>query len=129
MLPIPENVSDRFNIVLEKRAIHEPSRVYYGKWLRYFLDFCKKYSPPSDQSAQVRLFIEKLKSKKQSPQQCAQAAHAVSLFFESQPTKTHPQPAPVPAEPSQPIGLSEQPPKAYLIGGDVNASSGLVALG
>jgi hypothetical protein len=87
MLPIPENVSAQFSQILNQRAIHKSSHGYYRKWLRYFLDFCRKYPPPETKSEQVRLFIEKLKSKKQTPQQCAQAAHAISLFFESQQPK------------------------------------------
>lgn len=84
MLPIPENVLQQFNEVLKQRAVIESLQVHYRKWLRYFLDFSRKYSPPEAKSEQVRLFTEKLKSKKQTPQQCTQAAHAVSLFFESQ---------------------------------------------
>ncbi|MCL7488944.1 MAG: site-specific integrase [Desulfobulbaceae bacterium] len=124
MLPIPENVSARFNRILEQRAINEHSRVYYGKWLRYFLDFCEKYPPPADKSEQVRLFIEKLKSKKQSPQQCAQAAHAVSLFFESLQPKIRPHSTPVTAEPPRPAHLTEQLLKARNSGGNIYASSG-----
>ena len=52
------------------------------QWLRYFLDFCEKYPPPEAKSERVCLSIEKLKSKKQTPQQCTQAAHAISLFKE-----------------------------------------------
>ncbi|MFH0783967.1 MAG: phage integrase N-terminal SAM-like domain-containing protein, partial [Pseudomonadota bacterium] len=84
MLAIPENVLTRFNEVLKQRAVPESVHLYYRRWLRYFLDFCEKYPPPASKSEQVRQFIEKLKSKKQSPQQCSQAAHAVSLFFELQ---------------------------------------------
>ena len=87
MLPIPEYISVQFNNVLRQRAIPESFHVHYRKWLRYFLDFCEKYPPPEAKSEQVRLFIEKLKSKKQTPQQCTQAAHAISLFFESQQVK------------------------------------------
>ena len=92
MLPIPEHISVRFNNVLSQRAIPESFHVHYRKWLRYFLDFCQKYPPPEAKSAQVRLFIEKLKSKKQTPQQCTctQAAHAISLFFQSQQVINHP---------------------------------------
>ena len=91
MLAVPENVLARYNAVLKQRAVHETVHVHYRKWLRYFLDFCEKYSPPASKSEQVRLFIEKLKSKKQTPQQCTQAAHAVSLFFEiQQPNKLRP---------------------------------------
>ncbi len=101
MLPIPENVSDQFNEVLKQRAVVESLRVHYRKWLRYFLDFSRKYSPPEAKSEQVRLFTEKLKSKKQTPQQCTQAAHAVSLFFESQKLKNGPRSAsPPPTRPA-----------------------------
>ena len=84
MLAIPENVLARFNEVLKQRAVPETIHGYYRKWLRYFLDFCEKYPLPASKSEQVRLFIEKLKSKNQTPQQCTQAAHAVSLFLELQ---------------------------------------------
>ena len=84
MLPIPEDVLARFNEVLIKRVANTSTHGYYRKWLRYFLDYCQKYSPPEARSERVRLFIEKLKSKKQPEQQCNQAAHAISLFFESQ---------------------------------------------
>jgi len=76
MLPIPEYISAQFNNALRQRAIPESLHVHYRKWLRYFLDFCEKHPPPEAKSEPVRLFIEKLKSKKQTPQQCAQAAHA-----------------------------------------------------
>ena len=90
MLAIPNNVLARFNEFLKQRAVHESSHIYYRKWLRYFLDFCEKYPPPDTKSEQVRLFAEKLKSKKQTPQPCSQAAHAVSLFFELQQPKNCP---------------------------------------
>ena len=54
----------------------------YKKWLRYYLDFCDKYQPPDSNSERVRLFIEKLREKKQTPAQQKQAAHAISLYFE-----------------------------------------------
>ena len=87
MLPIPEYISVQFNDVLRQRAIPDSFHIHYRKWLRYFLDFCEKYPPPEAKSEQVRLFTEKLRSKKQTPQQCNQAAHAISLFFESQQVK------------------------------------------
>lgn len=92
MLPIPEYISAQFNNVLKQRAIPDSVHVHYRKWLRYFLDFREKYPPPERKSEQVRSFIEKLKSKKQTPQQCKQAAHAVSPFFESQQVKNQSQP-------------------------------------
>lgn len=84
MFPIPQNDVIRFNKALLQSAVPEPFHAHYRKWLRYFLDFCRKYPPPDAKSEQIRLFIEKLKSKKQTPRQCSQAAHAISLYFESQ---------------------------------------------
>jgi integron integrase len=89
MLPIPGDVLAQFNEVLQQRAVNTSLHVHYRKWVRYFLDFKRKYPPPKAKSEQVRLFTDKLKSKKQTPQQCTQAAHAVSLFFESQKQKDY----------------------------------------
>ncbi|MBI4654752.1 MAG: phage integrase N-terminal SAM-like domain-containing protein [Nitrospirae bacterium] len=61
----------------------------YRKWLRYYLDFRGKYSLSDSKSEQVRLFVEKLKKKNQMPEQQKQAAHAISLFFESQLQKNY----------------------------------------
>jgi integron integrase len=105
MLPIPGNDLAQFNEVLKQRPVHKSLHVHYRKWLLYFLDFCRKYPLPEAKSEQVRLFIEKLKSKKQTSQQCTQAAHAISLFFNSQELKDCTQPvslkakAPPPARP------------------------------
>jgi len=88
MLSVPQDLSAQFNEVLKQRAIPASLHVHYRKWLRYFLDYCSKYHPPDSKSEQVRLFIEKLRSKNQTPQQCKQAAHAVSLFLASQKPKT-----------------------------------------
>lgn len=84
MLPIPNDISAAFDAVLKKRAVAISLRADYRKWLRYFLDFRSKYHPPEAKSEQVRLFIGKLRSKKQSPEQQKQAAYVLSLFFESQ---------------------------------------------
>jgi len=87
MKPIPSVILTRFEDVLKKRAVPVDRHTDYKKWLRYYLDFKSKYSLPDSRSEHVRLFIEKLKKKKQSPEQQKQAAHAVSLFFESEKQK------------------------------------------
>jgi integron integrase len=80
MLPISEEVIMSFEAIMEKRAIPVQQRPDYRKWLRYFLDFRAKYPLPESRSEQVRLFVEKLRSKGQA-QQSGQAAQAVSLYF------------------------------------------------
>jgi integron integrase len=54
---------------------------FYLKWLRFYLDFCQKYSEKSDDPLSLPKFIEKLKSKNQSDDQCRQAEHAIILYF------------------------------------------------
>lgn len=81
MQTIPINILDQFNALLKQLKIPVGIHNDYRKWLRYFLDFRAKYSPPDSRSDQVRLFIEKLRSKNQTAEQLEQAADAVSLFF------------------------------------------------
>ena len=78
---IPTNVLVQFDAILKRRNIPVDAHNDYRKWLRYFLDFRAKHSLPDSRSEQVRLFAEKLRSKKQTAVQQAQAADAVSLFF------------------------------------------------
>jgi hypothetical protein len=66
MLSVPTSILARFEAILEKRAIAPNQWTDYKKWLRYFLDFRNKYPVPEAQSEQVRLFIEKLREKKQT---------------------------------------------------------------
>ncbi len=84
MRSVPGQILESFGAILEKRAISPPERASYEKWLRYFLDFCAGYAVPEARSDQVRLFIDKLREKKQVRSQQDQAGHAVSLYFETQ---------------------------------------------
>jgi integron integrase len=106
MLPIPQDVLAKFDAILRERAVPAPFHADYRKWLRYFLDFRSKYPLPEPRSEQVRLFIRKLQEKKQSPEQQKQAAHALPLFFESQPQM---KPAPVKRENGKPEFANIQP--------------------
>ncbi len=84
MQTIPVDIKDQFLAGLKRHAVPFSSHADYMKWLRYFLDFRSKYKPPDSRPEQVRLFIQKLREKKQTDKQQKQAAHALSLFFESQ---------------------------------------------
>ena len=87
MQPIPRDIVAHFEAVLKKRAVPVANHANYRKWLRYYLDFRSRYSLPDSRSEHVRLFIDKLRQKNQTPDQQKQAAHALSLFFESQSQK------------------------------------------
>jgi hypothetical protein len=79
---IPSDIWERYSTVLKKRVIPVSRHADYRKWLRYYLDFRSKYPLPASRSEQVRLFIQKLREKKQTMEQQRQAAHALSLYFE-----------------------------------------------
>jgi len=51
------------------------------KWLRYYLDFCKKYSHSYTEAKSLLLYLEKLKGKKQTASHRAQAKKAVELYY------------------------------------------------
>ncbi|MBI3755129.1 MAG: integron integrase [Deltaproteobacteria bacterium] len=84
MQTITADILEQFSAVLEKRAVPVSCHADYRKWLRYYLDFRGKYLLPDSKSEQVRLFIQKLREKRQTLEQQKQAAHALSLYFEIQ---------------------------------------------
>jgi integron integrase len=89
MEPIPKDVLIQFDDILKQRNVPLSSHADYRKWLRYFLDYRAKYSPPDAKSDQVRLFAEKLRSKNQTAKQLEEAADAVSLLFALQQRKSN----------------------------------------
>lgn len=84
MIDFPSTLLPRYLKLLEKRGVPAASFADCIKWCRYFIDYCNKYTVRDSQADQVPLFIEKLKTKKQSELQCRQAAYAVSVFFAAQ---------------------------------------------
>ena len=84
MICINPQILARFDNTLKMRQVPILLRPDYRKWLRYFLDFQAKYPQPSERTAQVRLFSDKLRSKGQTEPQVTQAADAISLFFTSE---------------------------------------------
>ncbi len=71
MKPIPRDILTQYEAVLKKRAVTVSRHADYRKWLRYYIDFRGKYALPDSKSDQVRLYIEKLQEKNQTPEQYA----------------------------------------------------------
>jgi selenophosphate synthetase-related protein len=69
MQPIPSDILTQFEAVLKKRSVPVSRHADYRKWLLYYLDFRSEYTLPDSKSEQVRLFIEKLRKKNQTPAQ------------------------------------------------------------
>jgi integron integrase len=82
MIVIPPDVLARFESTLTKKSVPNQLRNYYKKWLRYYLDFCQKYSHPPSTKESLHQFIKKLQEKNQTTEQQKQASHAVSLYFD-----------------------------------------------
>lgn len=77
---IPKPVYARYVNQLKAEGIPAEYHQEYLKWLRYYLDFCDKYVVVHDQAERIRLFLIKLKQKRQGEIQCETAARAVSLY-------------------------------------------------
>ena len=88
MQPIPEDILIQFNAVLKQKSVPSSLHDNYRKWLKYYLDFRVKYPPPDIKSEQVRLFIEKMRSKGKNGKDLNHAAQTLSLFFSLQSRKS-----------------------------------------
>ena len=87
MKQIPHTILGRYRAQLAQKQIPQNSQPYYLKWLRYYLDFCRKYNFKESEKKSLPHFINKLNEKKQSVQQQNQAFDAVSIIFELEPVK------------------------------------------
>ncbi len=72
----------RFNTLLVEKSILGSHHNHYRKWLRYYLDFCRKYHFQELQQESLLHFIKKLQGKNQTQEQQKQAAHAGALYYE-----------------------------------------------
>ncbi len=81
MLHISTQLKDSYSRLLTQRQIPPYSHNYYLKWLRFYLDFCRKYKHASANPAALPLFIKKLQTKNQTHRQQNQAAHAIKLYY------------------------------------------------
>jgi len=82
MINIPNSIFIKYQAVLNMNDVNASYYTEYAKWLRYYLDFCAKHLIADDKSGRVRLFVEKLREKKQSDAQCKHAANAELLYDE-----------------------------------------------
>jgi integron integrase len=81
MLKLPEALLIKYQQLLEKDGISPREHAYFIKWLRYYLDFCKKYQHSYTDHGSLMLFIAKLKEKKQIESQLYQAKKAVEIYY------------------------------------------------
>ena len=84
MLKIPTGIESSYKAFLEKNGVALKYRHHYLKWLRYYLDFCRKYQFDSVSTDSVEPFIQKLTQKRQTDQQRQQARQAVRFFLQNE---------------------------------------------
>ena len=82
MIQIPRNLVSAYTTFIEQRGVKAEQYQHYVKWLRYYLDFCRKYNFKKTEKESLSGFIGKLKEKKQSEKLRKQARHAISFFYE-----------------------------------------------
>ena len=81
MLDIPSALQEQFEEYLLNKPIPNSSRGAYKKWLRYYLDFWRKYNFPPIRKESLPRFILKLQEKKQTKVQQVQAVKAITLYY------------------------------------------------
>jgi hypothetical protein len=81
MLKVPPALLKKYDRLLVNSDVPPLEYGSYKKWLRYYLDFCKKYQHEYTSSKSLHLFINKLKEKNQSNAQRSQAQKAVQLYY------------------------------------------------
>ena len=81
MIQVPKALIAKYNLLLVNSDISPDQYAHCRKWLRFYLDFCKKYGHSYTDSKSLLLFLEKLKEKKQTLPQRSQAEKAVVLYF------------------------------------------------
>jgi len=79
-----KRLSEEVSTYLEKRLregrVDRAAWCLYRKWARFYFDFCDKYGHAPRDVGSLEPFLEKLRSKNQSPSQRDQAADAVLLL-------------------------------------------------
>lgn len=81
MLPLPPQLSSRFDETLSRHEIPVYQQPHYRRWLRFYLDFCAKYGHAALERTSVRAFLRKLADKGQDDWMRKQAVDAVRLYF------------------------------------------------
>ena len=79
---IPLQLQAEFGTLLRNRSVPTGLHSLYRKWLRFYLDFCRKYRFPETERKSLHHFLQKLQEKKQTDLQQQQASHAITLYYE-----------------------------------------------
>jgi len=79
---IPIHLQTEFEAILRNKSVPIGFHIHYKKWLRFYLDFCRKYGFRENERISLDHFLMKLHEKKQTKAQQQQASHAIALYYE-----------------------------------------------
>ena len=82
MIQLPENLLSAYNHFMSKKNLPADLQPYFRKWLRYYVDFCKKYHHAYADHESQSEFLTKLKNKGQAEKLRQQAKAAIDLYYE-----------------------------------------------
>jgi hypothetical protein len=88
MINLPIDFAARYIAFLSANGIEQSQHRFYLKWLRYYLDFCTKYSFKWSENDSLSAFLIKLKNKNQQPFMLEQAKKAVELLWKMESSKS-----------------------------------------
>jgi integron integrase len=81
MINLSTHRTENYLVFLAQKGVNANEHRFYLKWLRYYLDFCAKYSFEKNNADSLSAFLIKLQQKNQTPVLQEQAKKAVSLFW------------------------------------------------
>jgi len=84
MITVNPLLDKAYGQFLSQKGIIPNLRNHYRKWLRYYLDYCRKYHSDINNDQSLAAFIVKLQDKNQAEFLQQQAHHAVTIFHEMQ---------------------------------------------
>jgi|GEM_PF-2348361 len=70
-----------FETLLRNNAVPTGLHPLYKNWLRFYLDFCRKYHFSEKERKSLEHFLRKLQEKKQTEVQQQQASHAIHFNY------------------------------------------------
>jgi integron integrase len=82
VLTIPAELARQYEVLLDQRGVLSGHRPHLKKWLRFYLDFCQKYTLEPADGKSLPHFDGKLQEKGQADWMRRQAQQAVSLYYE-----------------------------------------------
>jgi len=81
MIQLPAHLVTSYLAYCSRCGIRGAEHADCLKWILYFFDYCEKYQVTGEDVERIRLFLDKLKEKKQNEDQRRHAYQAISLYF------------------------------------------------